>query len=169
MQPPLLPVVTLTRLLRLAKLDGTGVLALSGAFALASAAMGDRLSAVIGLLIAGAGAFELHGAGLLREREARGLRWLVASQIYLMIAVLAYVVLRLFSYDPAFINYALTADTRSNLLEIGYTEGDIAGLVRQIYCLIYAVIGFVTVLYQGGMALYYWRRKAAVAAAFAED
>ena len=168
MQPPLLPAVTLARLLRLAKLDGTGVLALSGAFALASAAMGDRLGAVIGLLIAGAGAFELHGAGLLREGAIRGLSWLVASQIYLMFAVLAYVVLRLFSYDPAIINYALTADTRSKLLEIGYTEGDIAELVRQIYHLTYGAIGCATVLYQGGMAYYYWLRKTTVEAALAE-
>lgn len=162
MQPPLLPAAIFARLLRLAKLDGTGVLALSGAFALASAAMGDRLSAVIGLVVAGAGAFELHGAGLLRAGATRGLQWLVVSQIYLMFAILSYVVLRLNSYDPSFINYALNAESRNLLVEAGYTEADIAQFVRRIYRLTYILVGVATACYQGGMALYYWRRRAAV-------
>jgi hypothetical protein len=53
MQPPLLPAETLARLLRLAKLDGTSILVISGAFALVSAAMGDRLGALVALMVAG--------------------------------------------------------------------------------------------------------------------
>ena len=63
-QPPLLPSETLMRVLRLAKLDGMGVLLLGGLFALMAASGGEKPFAIIGLLAAGAGAIELHGAAL---------------------------------------------------------------------------------------------------------
>src|SRR5262245_17604351 len=61
-QPPLLPEVTLFRVLRLARFDGMGAMLLGGIFALLSASAGDFPFASIGLLAAGAGAVELHGA-----------------------------------------------------------------------------------------------------------
>src|SRR5215212_4806798 len=76
-QPPLLSEVTLVRVLRLARFDGMGALVLGGMFALVAAANRDFPFAAIGLLAAGAGAVELHGAALLREGEPRGMRWLL--------------------------------------------------------------------------------------------
>lgn len=169
MQPPLLPAETLTRLLRLAKLDGTVVLALTGAFTIASAAAGNRLEALIGLIIAGAGALELHGAGILQSGEIRGLRWLIASQLYLLFAVLGYVGLRLVSFDPALINLIMTDSLRQRYLEAGLTSGQIDHVVQWSYYLTYAIVGVLTVVYQGSMALYYYRRRSAVAAAMTEN
>ena len=62
-QPPLLPEEALIRVLRLARFDGTGVLVLSGTFAVMAALGRDVPFAVIGLLGAAAGAVELHGSG----------------------------------------------------------------------------------------------------------
>ena len=66
-QPPLLPEETLVRVLRLAKLDGMGSVVLGTVFALMAAGAQEAPFAVIGLLAAGAGAIELHGASLLQE------------------------------------------------------------------------------------------------------
>src|SRR4051812_10242830 len=65
--PPLLPHETLIRVLRLATLDGLVVLMIATAFALASALGRDFSGAIIGLLIAGGGATELHGVTLMRR------------------------------------------------------------------------------------------------------
>jgi len=169
MQPPLLPATVLARLLRLAKLDGTLVLAIAGAFTLVAAAAGNRLEAVIGLLVAGAGAFELHGAGLLHGGEIRGLRWLVLSQLYLLVTVLLYVGLRLVSFDPALINLIMTDTLRQRYLDAGLTSAQIDQVVQLSYYLTYAIVGVLTIGYQGGMAVYYYRRRTAVAAALAEE
>lgn len=165
MQPPLLPVETLHRLLRLARLDGTVVLALASAFAIASALGGNGLEVLIGVLIAGAGALELHGAGLLRTGEVRGISWLVASQVYLLTAVLGYVTLRLISFDPSLINLIMTDALRQRYLEAGLTHAQIDQVVEWSYYLTYAIVGVVTLFYQGGMALFYFRRRDAVAKA----
>src|SRR5678816_1370684 len=87
-QPPLLPEETLARVLRLARFDGMGALVLGGMFALFAAAARDFPFAAIGLLAAGAGAVELHGAALLRQGDRRGMQWLVASQPYLLLVIL---------------------------------------------------------------------------------
>jgi hypothetical protein len=153
----------------MARLDGTGVLALAGAGTLGLAAMGDRSGAFIGLLVAGAGAVELHGAGLLRNGESRGLRWLVASQLYLLVAVLAYVGLRLTSYDPALINLVMTDSLRQRYLDAGLEPDQIDRVVQLSYYLTYALVGLLTLAYQGGMAIYYWRRRRAVTQALSSD
>lgn len=169
MQPPLLPATVLARLLRLAKLDGAVVLALAGAFTLVSASAGNQVEMLIGLLIAGAGAFELHGAGLLQGGEIRGLRWLVVSQLYLLVTVLLYVGLRLVSFDSALINLIMTDTLRQRYLDAGLTSEQIDQVVQWSYHLTYAIVGVLTIVYQGGMAIYYYRRRTAVAAALAEE
>jgi len=172
--PPLLPAETLHRLVRLARRDGMMVLGLSGSLAIASAALGDYWGALVGVIIAGAGVFELHGATLLTGGKTEGVNWLVASQLYLLAAVLGYVFWRLQAYDPEWVKQ-ITApmlhapEMQAKLEEAGATEADMLRMMRLIYHVTYALVAILTVFYQGGMALYYHRRRAAVAAALAEQ
>jgi hypothetical protein len=172
-KPPRPPAETLARVMRIAKFEGSSVLVICGALALASAVMGDFAGALIGVLIAGAGAFELHGAGLLKAGEPRGVNWLVGSQLYLLATILGYVGWRLASYDPALVRQLLepvlrTPEMRAKLSESGLTEVAMLEGVRQLYHAFFGAVAVGTLLYQGGMALYYHRRRAAVAAALAE-
>jgi hypothetical protein len=162
MKPPLLPTEVLRRLLRVAKFDGMSVLGVAGAFALVSAASRDVSGAVIGLLVAAAGAVELHGVALLRSGLAGGLRWLVSSQVYLMTVMLVYVALRLSSPDISAIRPIVTADLANQIHLAGMTVDD---FLLEFLRLVYLVVGAATVLYQGGMTVYYLRRRAAVEAA----
>ena len=98
-RPPLLPAHALRRVTHIARLDGLGVLTVAGLFALASALLHDEVGTAIGLVVAGAGAIELHGVALLRHGTERGMRWLVGSQLMLLIVVLGYVVARLWHID----------------------------------------------------------------------
>jgi hypothetical protein len=171
-KPPLLPTEIVARMLRVAHFDGGSVLVLCGALAIASAWYGDFTGAVIGVLIAGAGAFELHGAGLIKAGEPRGLNWLVASQLYLLVAIMGYVGWRVMSYDPVATRRLLepmlhASDLQAQLTEAGATEADLLATVRTLYNVSFSLVAVGTLFYQGGMALYYHRRRAAVAAALA--
>lgn len=154
--PPLLPEETLARVLRLARFDGMGVLVFAGFFAILSALAGDRIGAVIGLLIAGAGAIELHGATLLQHGERRGMSWLVGSQLYLMVAILGYCEFRLANVDLSLLRSAVTDDLKTQLATVGWGVDE---FIRFAYRITWFVIAAVTVLYQGGMAIYYLRRR----------
>jgi hypothetical protein len=188
-KPPLLPVEIVRRMLRVARFDGTSILVIAGTFALGSASLHDTEGTGISLMVAGAGAIELHGVGLLRHGEERGLRWLVSSQIYLMMAMLGYVAFSLRHVDIDAIRQLIShllellrqflgpqdsetvipqflANSRQAIAQAGLTVDD---FLRQMYVLIYTVVGVLTVLYQGTMAIYYARRQTAVAAALAGD
>ena len=161
-RPPLLPEEALYRVLRTAKLDGTGILAIAGAFALASAAVKDARGAAVGLLVAGAGALELHGAALVRHGEERGMRWLVASQLFLMAIILGYVGYRLGRIDVSPLLPLVTDEQRQAIAQAGFA---VDRFLRMVYVGTYAAVGVGTLFYQGGMCLYYLRRRAAVTAA----
>src|ERR1035438_1467270 len=121
MKPPLLPSERLRRVLRVARFDGASVLGLAGAFALVSAAFRDVTGAVIGLLVAAAGAIELHGASLLRSCDLKGVRWLLGSQLYLLAVILAYCAFRLARPDIASWRAVMTDDIAEPIRQAGMT------------------------------------------------
>ena len=165
-QPPLLPEETLARVLRLARFDGMGALVLGGMFALIAAAGRDFPFAAIGLLASGAGAVELHGAALLRQGEPRGMRWLVASQPYLLVAILSYCALRLWLVEmppvPETLQNLFTLSAR----QWGMSVEEYQRFLNRVTALAVACLatGF-----QGGMALYYLRRRESVYRALAAE
>lgn len=168
--PPLLPEETLHRVLRVANADGLSVLLVAGCLTLLSAGIGDYRSTAIGLLVAAAGAIEIHGAGLLRGGEARGAKWLLTSQGYLMAIILGYCALKLSSYDLQFLAQLkrtslamLGADGIKEMMQnYGMSEPE---FFRWFYRVTFETLALVTVVYQGGMAFYYLRRQKPLAAA----
>jgi hypothetical protein len=164
--PPLLPSEVLRRVMRVARFDGMSVLAVAGAFALASAMLHDEQGTVIGLLIAGAGAIELHGVSLLRQGDEHGTRWLVSSQCSLLVVILGYVALRLSHVDITLLQPLLTDEQKRVILQRGLTIDE---FLRAVYVMGYGIIAIATVIYQGGMAIYYLLRRTAVAAALRES
>lgn len=160
--PPLLPDETLHRVLRVANFDGISIMAVAGMLALASASVRDFSGAAIGLLVAAAGAIELHGAGLLKAGERRGMNWLIASQPYLASVILIYCAMRLSHFDAALWREAVTDDLRKSLEESGYREDE---FLHTVYTLTYAALAIGTLLYQGWMTVFYYRRRKVVATA----
>lgn len=164
MQPPLLSDEILARVLRLARMDGLGVLVIAGTFALLSALVGDAVGTGIGLVIAGAGAVELHGAGLLRAGETRGVSWLVGAQLLLLVVIVAYCVFQLIRMDlsalqAAFdraMSYPFFREAWQMQEELGITKQE---FLEQNYRLTYRLVAVATCAYQGGMIWYYLRRR----------
>ena len=162
MQPPLLPLETLARVLGTARRDGTGVLLIATFFALTAASMGNIPGATVWLLVAGTGAIELHGGALLRAGGKRGLNWLVASQYLFLLVVLAQCALRLTHYDPAPMRAAMTDEMKSTLAQANYDEED---FLRTMYMATYSGVAVAMLIYKLSLARYFRRRRAAVIAA----
>jgi hypothetical protein len=158
-QPPLLPEETLVRVLRLARFDGMGAMVLGGMFALVAAAARDFPFATIGLLASGAGAVELHGAALLRQGQWRGMRWLVASQPFLLLVILSYCALRLWLVELPPLPEAFKGVLAVSAQQWNMSLEDYQHALNRITA---GAVAAGSVGFQGGMALYYLRRRKAV-------
>jgi hypothetical protein len=145
----------LKRVLAISRLDGWSVVIIAGLGTLVTLAMGDWYGIAIGLIIVAAGAMEIRGNRLLKKRQIDGMKWLVRSQLFLLSVVLVYCVSRLASFDDATVFENLTPDMESALKELGISKADILPLVRITFLAGYGGAAVVTVLYQGGMALWY--------------
>lgn len=152
----------------MARFDGWSILLVAGFFALMSAYSRDVSGAVIGLLVAAAGAIELHGVALLRAGR-NGMRWLISSQFYLMAVMLGYVGLRLLRPDVSWLLPYITGDAAEPVEQAAQQAGmSVQEMLVESLRMIYFCVAAITVLYQGGMAVYYLRRRSAVAVALEE-
>jgi hypothetical protein len=136
-----------------------GVLAIASLFAILAAIAGDYLGATIGLLVAGAGAMELHGAGLLRQGDFRGMQWLPLSQLLLLASILTYCAFRAYQFDLPPIPDHLAPVIELSAAQAGLTPEQ---YLKAVYRLVIGFVALASVLYQGGMTLYYLRRRAPV-------
>jgi hypothetical protein len=161
-KPPPLPIEILMRVIRLASTDGRLVLWLSGCFALLSGAGHDIVGAIAGCAAAGAGAIEVHGSTLLRQGETRGLDWVIRAQLVLLASILIYAGARLVSFHPTLISSHITPDVQDKITDLGITREQFIAATRTLYMVVYAVVGFVSLIYQGGMVRYYVNRRTAI-------
>jgi hypothetical protein len=190
MKPPLLNEEILRRVVRLSRLDGISVLAVASVCAVLSASSHDLVGTAVSLAACVAGAMELGGSGMISSGSERGTRWLVGSQLVLLGAILGYVQFRLAHIDVESIRQFISQDLDKQiqggavaldqaLLESirmayqGYQVGD-AGIKELDFVVaslrgLYATVAVGSVLYQGGMIVYYLRKHPGVRAAIEES
>jgi len=169
MKPPPLPADTLRRVIKVGRTNGMIVVfPFALLCALISLALGDLVSAFFGVLVAAAGWSEWHGAKLLQRREARGINWLVRSQLYLLTLILLYALERMASFDSDSVRSEITPDMQLIFQQAGLSIQDILPLVRRFFFAMYGSVALVALLYQGGLALFYWRRTEIVRTALDE-
>ncbi len=152
--PPPAP-KALQRVIGLSRLNGWSVVIVSGLGTLVALALGDWLSTGLGLLVAAFGGVEVHGHRLLKKRDPAGMKWLVRSQMLVLALILAYCVSRLGSFDGESALANLTSDMEAVLLESGLNRADILPLVHQMFIALYVSVALASIIYQGGLALYY--------------
>lgn len=156
------PEEVLRRVLKTSRLNGWSVALFAGACTLVSLALVDPIGISVCLLVALGGALEVRGHRLLQRRDADGMRWLVRSQLVVLGVIWTYAATRLMSFDEGLVREMVTADMRASLNELGVTMEDILPLVRRFFYLLYGSVMAATLIYQGGLALYYRRRTATV-------
>lgn len=164
--PPPLPHEVLNRVLRVAHIDGRLLLFIAGGFALISAWAGDHIGAIVGCCAAGAGAWELHGVGRLRSHAVNGVSDLIGSQILLLGVIFAYVAYQLSHFDSGGILAAVTPELKERFNELGIGSDQYLPLLKQSYYIGYIVVALVSLVYQGGLALFYRRSRSSIARAF---
>ena len=94
------------------------------------------------------------------------MRWLVSSQLYLMTTMLAYVAVRISNPDISSIRPVVTAELAGQIQQAGMSVDQ---FLLEFLRLVYLSVAAATLLYQGGMTLYYLRRRASVEAAVQES
>jgi hypothetical protein len=144
------------------------MLILSGAFAVLAALNRDLTGALAGCFAAGAGAVELHGTQRLEESDPEGVSWLIRAQLLLLGTVLLYASARILQFDPVELQRILTPEAKKEFVTLGLSDEQIQPMLAQGYRTLYTTVAIVTLLYQGGMALYYHRRREAIQIALAE-
>ncbi|AWI09736.1 hypothetical protein [Ereboglobus luteus] len=174
-KPPPIPELVYQRVMKVARFDGHMIMWIAGIGALLAAAGGNYTAAMVACLVAGTGAMEIQGSQQLARGDEMGVNWLVRAQLLLMFVILAYATWQLTHFNeefyreliPQFREYTEQASRRYKV-DNPYDALDDAQLMllfRMCHTLLYATVGFVTCIYQGLMARYYHKRRAAIAQA----
>ena len=162
---PTPPEKVLNRVLLVSAIDGWCVVTLAGFGLLIALALGDLSGAFTGLLIIAAGIMELTGRRRLLRGDPLGMKRLVRAQLFLLTVILLYCVTRLGSFDLELAMSNLTPEMEAVLKENGVERADVGPLVQILFYLVYGLVAFLSLLFQGGLILYYRSRAARVAAA----
>ena len=155
----------LRRVLRVSSVNGLSVAIFAGLCALGSLVFGDLLGAGVGLLVAIGGITEVRGRNKLRQRDADGMRLLVRAQWMVLGVIWVYAASRIGSFDAMLALDNQTPEMRQMLAEAGVETAQLITLVKIFFYVFYSVVMLVTLIYQGGLALYYKHRTPMVAAA----
>ena len=147
--------ISLQRLLTVSRLNGWSVIVISSLGSLLALAIGDLLSTLIGLLVLAAGLMEVRGHRQLQQRDPAGLTLLVRSQLFLLAVMLVYCAGRLGSFDADTALASLTPDMEIILAEAGLDKSSLLPLVRTAFFALYSAVAAITLIYQGGLALFY--------------
>ena len=147
--------ISLQRVLTVSRLNGWSVIVISSLGSLLALAIGDLLSALIGLLVFSAGLMEVRGHRQLQQRDPAGLILLVRSQLFLLAVMLVYCAGRLGSFDADTALASLTPDMEVILAEAGLDKSSLLPLVRSAFFALYSAVAAITLIYQGGLALFY--------------
>lgn len=142
-------------------------MALAGTFAIFAALQHEAPPTVAALLAVGMGVFELHGTNRLRQGGIDGLKWIIGSQIGLMFTLFLYAGWRMVEFDVnAFIKTLppdVVATMEAQLRTQGVPIDQLPDHLLVLNILLFGLLAVVAFFYQGGMALYYHRRRPAVA------
>jgi hypothetical protein len=100
------------------------------------------------------GCMELSGRRRLKENSLEAGRWLARSQLLLMAAIILYSAYHLLAFDPKKFMTDIPPDLRSALLMYGDQKA-IEGWLTKAVHILYRSLMAGTLLYQGGLGLYY--------------
>jgi type IV secretory pathway TrbD component len=154
------PVRKLHRVINVARADSMAVLFCSGASLVISILQANWVFAIFSVLAIVAGLMERQGARLLDDGFAAGIAWLPGSQGVLFTVVIGYVAWRWKHFDPSAYWAEIPVAAQQKILDQMRASGldpeaDREPLLRVMNGLMCFTLGVVTLLYQGGLALWY--------------
>ncbi len=145
------------------------IMLISGVFALFAALQHEAPAAIACALAFGAGACEWHGASLLATGRGPGIPWMKYGELLLLAIVTTYSLWMLRTFDADHYRAQLPEFYRdwleTDLLQRGLREQDLPAYYRTLGVLSSLLVILVSVVYQGGLALYYHSKRRVVAVA----
>jgi hypothetical protein len=168
----------LKRVLLVSAIDGWGIIGVAALSLVLTLLFGELLGVAVSLLVLAAGVMEIRGRRQLQRRDPTGMKWLVRAQLFLLTVMLVYCARCLGSFDAGYVQDQLIPEVRQNLLlaginfddvlkESNLTANELVPLVHIMFVVIYGTVAFVSLLFQGGLALYYRSRTRVVTEALA--
>ena len=158
---------TLRNVLTISVIDGWSVTLFAGFCTLVSLAFGEWIGVYIGGLITASGVMGLHGRRKLLRGDANGMNGLVRAQVVILATIGLYAFRNLLAFDEATIMEGLTSEMRTVLDQYGISTDTLRAMLKPVYYGFYLVVIGLTLLFQGGLALFYHSRKAKVSEALA--
>jgi hypothetical protein len=144
----------LARAARLGAANGLGY-AVFGALTLALSLIGpDLVSLALGAVLLAVGLLERRDAARLQRADPEAPKSLARNELVLMGTIVVYALLRL---------TILRDDSAALEQQLGDTSSlgiDVGGLMESLNTMVFATVAAVALLYQGGMARYFLRRRA---------
>ena len=165
--PDSLPEPTLRRVLALSLMDGWCMTLFSGFCTSVSLWLGEWSGAAVGAVVMSCGITTLCSRKRLMRGDASGMVWLLRAQLVVLAIVFLYVLENLLAYDAAALMARLTPEMRSMLDQSGISVADLEPLLKPIYFAVYLLVMGGTLLFQGGLALFYKTRRGQVTAELA--
>lgn len=150
---------TLLRVLLISGIDGWSITLFAGLCTLISLLLGEWIGVSIGALITAAGVLELRGRKRLIKGEADGMSGLVRAQLIILGVVLLYSLQNLLAYDETALMAQITPEMKNALSQAGIAIADFEPLIKPVYFSLYLTVIALTLLFQGGLALYYHSRR----------
>lgn len=158
---------SLRHVLLISAIDGWSITIVAGLCTLVSLLFAEWIGISIGATITAAGLIELRGRARLARGNIGGLDWLIRTQVLILATIGLYAFRNLLAFDEAVLLAQVTPELRNAIDQLGISMADIERLMKPIYYGIYLTVIAVTVLFQGGLALYYASRRAKITEALA--
>ncbi len=158
---------TLRNVLLISGIDGWSVALFAGFCTAVALLSGEWIGVFVGGLITTCGVLELRGRGRLARGKIEGIRWMVRAQVIILVTVSLYGFQQLIAFDEATLLEGLTPDMVTVLDQAGITVDEMRTMLRPIYFGFYGAVMAATMVFQGGLAVYYQSRQPKVGEAFA--
>ncbi len=180
--PPLTPAAkALKGVLRTSAFDGWGVIVVAGLSLLITLVSFELMGLVVSALVLTGGIMELRGRKALKRRDAAtGMKLLVRAQLLILTVLLVYCARCLGSFDADYVREQIVPEANQMLLATlgvsladfladgGMTVDELVSRARLSFVALYSTVIVLSLLFQGGLALYYRRRIPLVTEALAE-
>ncbi|GAB5559996.1 MAG: hypothetical protein SynsKO_16430 [Synoicihabitans sp.] len=165
-KPPPFPIDVFERVLRVAMFDGRLLTIIAGTFAIMAAVGHNAPPTIAGVIAAGWGLCEIHGANQLRNGDPRGLNLMIVSQVGLMLTVFGYAGWMMIHLDPMEVINTMPdfyrEDFESKLAASGITAEQVPAYMKTLTKIAYTMVAGLTFVFQGMMARFYLKARPAV-------
>ena len=145
---------TLNRVLAISRFNGWSVAIFGGLGLVLALGTADWVGSLVSLVVVAAGWLELRGHAQLQRCEPAGMKTLVQSQLLLLALLLTYCASRVGNLEAT----QLSPDLEAVLKQGALKQGNFFPAIRGILIAFYVTLGLTAVVYQGGLALYYWSK-----------